>query len=104
MRYAFEIATWIVFGVMFVVWGASLVALVSAAFRPTKRLDGFQAGWLLAALVGSACIMWFDAVHLGVSFNYVAVVVGMFVGTYVWARYIEDGLELPHNETELFRS
>lgn len=104
MLYVFELLVWLMFGVLFIVCGASLVALASAVFSPARRLDGFQVGWLFVGIVGSAGIMWFCASYLTPSFNYVAVIVGLPVGAYIWAKFIEDGLELPHNESEIFRS
>lgn len=104
MLYLFELLVWLMFGVLFVVCGASLVALVSAKFSPARRLDRFQVAWLLIGLVGSAGIMLFMAVYLAVSFNYIAMIIGILVGAYVWTKFIEDGLELPHSDSELFRS
>ncbi len=104
MLYVIEMLVWLVFGLMLIVFGASLVALVSSVFSTAKRLDGSQVAWLLVGLAGSAGYVWFSTMYLAASFNYVAVVVGLPVGAYVWAKYIEEGLELPHNKTELFRS
>lgn len=95
---------WLMFGVVFIFFGAALVALVSSMFSSKKRLDAWQRGWLLFGLVGTAAVMWAMVVGSAWAFNYIAVILGLFVGAYLWDKFIDEGLELPRRESELFRS
>lgn len=102
-----ELTVWLFFGALFVIFGACLVALAGAVVSPKMRLDRHQVCWLLVGMLGSAALMVFYIAFLLGKFDFAAclsVTIGALVGIHVWTKYIEDGLELPHNESEIFRS